>query len=141
MLIAALDRAIVHTPFVPFSILFTHAVQFLDTADLARLERFTATLQPDDSSPESITHPHRLYELLCQAARLHIDSNVASTDLTVAISSEDALHEFDFTDFGVEEGATANETLEAGDPHMYGLSDWYYGNQQIMSLLDDDVVF
>ena len=145
-LTALLDRAILHIPFVPFSILFTRAVQLLDVADLARLDRFAASLQPDAaSSSESITHPHRLYELLCQAARLYIDStnnpSSSSADQTLTHNLPDSVGEFDFAHFGMEAGAAANETLEAGGPQAYRLSDWYYGNQQIMSLLDEDIMF
>jgi hypothetical protein len=95
------------------------------------------------ASSESITHPYRLYELLCQAARLYIDPKITSSpaDPTVAHSIPDPLGEFDFADFGVEVGVPSNEALEAGGPQTYGLSDWYYGNQQIMGLLGEDVMF
>lgn len=138
-----MDRAILHIPFVPFSILFTRAVQLSDVADLARLDRFAASLQPEAASLESITHPHRLYELLCQAARLYIDFNIPCSlaDPTSTHNLPDSFGEFDFTPFGTEAGAAPNETLEAGSPQTYGLSDWYYSNQQMMSLLDEDVMF
>ncbi|KAI1378884.1 hypothetical protein F4677DRAFT_443364 [Hypoxylon crocopeplum] len=136
--------AILHTPFVPFSILFTRAVQLLDVTDLGRLEGFAASLRPEATSPEpSTTHPYRLYELLSQAARLYIDSNMplASADQTLPHGLPESLTGFDFAQFGMEVGVTANETLEANGAQAYELSDWYYGNRQIMSLLDEDVMF
>ena len=56
-------------------------------------------------------------------------------------SLPDHAAEFDFAHFGIDTGAAANESFEASDAQTYGLSDWYYGNQQIMSLLDEDVMF
>ena len=142
-LLTTLDRAILHVPFVPFNILFTRAVQLLDVADLARLDQFAASLQPEATSPGSATHPYRLYKLLCQAARLYVDSKIPSLpeDPTLTHNLPNSLDEFDFADFEIRTEAAANETLQAGDPQTYGLSDWYYSNQQMMSLLDDDVMF
>lgn len=139
-LTATSNRAILHCPFVPFSILFTRAVQVLDATDLARLDRFAASLQPDESaSPESsITHPYRLYELLCQAGRLYFDSNATSSltaDPTLLYNLPDSLGELDF---GMEVGTGI---LDVGGVQGSELSDWYYGNQQIMSLLDENAMF
>lgn len=132
-----------HTPFVAFSILFTHAVQRSDFADLAILDRFATSLEPEDASSESITHPHRLYKLLCKAARLYIESKTPSSPmgLAVAHSLPDISGEFDFSHFETEAGAAANEPLEAGNLQTHGLSDWFYSNQQMMSLLDEDAMF
>ncbi|KAI0149689.1 hypothetical protein F4776DRAFT_174560 [Hypoxylon sp. NC0597] len=137
MVMKYINWAILHSPFVPFSILFTHAVQFSDYADVARLDRFAASLRYEDSA-ESATHPYRLYELLCQAARLYIESNNTSLppDPTLIENLPDTLGQFDFAHFGAETGNT-----DGGDVRGFGLSDWYYSNQQIMNLLDEDVMF
>jgi hypothetical protein len=115
----------------------------LDFADLDRLDRFAASLRPQEASPESITHPYRLYALLCQAARLYINSSnpPASVDLTLVQNQPNSLGDFDFTQYGVEAGPASNQILEPGGPQTYDLSDWFYGNQQMMSLLDEDVTF
>ncbi|KAL2204508.1 hypothetical protein CC79DRAFT_1337049, partial [Sarocladium strictum] len=63
-----------HVPFVAFCVLFTCAVQRLDLTELIELEAFAVSLRPDvaiDPTP-SMSHPYRLYELLCQVARLYI---------------------------------------------------------------------
>lgn len=139
----ALFRAILHIPFVPFSILFTRAVQLLDFADLAVLDRFAVSLQPEETSSESNTHPHRLYKLLCQAARLYIDAKAAllSEELVTAQNFPDTSGQFDLEHFEMDDGAAANVASVPGGPQTYRLSDWFYGNQQIMSFLDEEVVF
>lgn len=129
-----------HTPFVPFSILFTRAVQFLDLADLALLDRFATSLKPGEAAQESSTHPYRLYELLCQTARLYINSRTSSlmsstltSDLTTLLDDSALL--------GMGLVAAEGGTSEFDESQMYGLSDWYYDNQQLMNLMDSDVNF
>ena len=139
-------RAILQVPFVPFSILFTRAIRLAGHDELSRLEDFSASLQPEASSStlsESVTHPCRLYTLLCQAARMYIgpsiqqqqQQNPPTADPTLV--HPDSFEHFSVVDFGERtDGATG-----AGDFNSYGLSDWYYGNQQLMQLLDEDVMF
>ncbi|KAF2463340.1 uncharacterized protein BDR25DRAFT_384650 [Lindgomyces ingoldianus] len=128
--------AILHTPFVPFSILFTRAVQVFDAADLARLDCFATSLHPEAASHESATQPYRLYELLCQAARLYLGSNVPDppVDPTLALNLPDSFSEFDFTHFGMETGTTVNQASEASGSQAYVLSDWYYGTNSCHGL-------
>ncbi|CAM1505955.1 Fc.00g115920.m01.CDS01 [Cosmosporella sp. VM-42] len=135
--------AILHTPFVPFNILFTRAVRLLDLNDLARLDRFAASLRPEGGSGEAITHPHRLYELLCETAHLYIDSSVLSSPLDPFLdeSLPDSLGEIDFVPHELESWTTNTEEVDASVAQAYGLSDWFSGNQQIMGFLDDDVMF
>ncbi len=135
-------RSILYCPFVPFSILFTRAVQLLDVTDLPILDDFAASLRPEAASPESITHPSRLYELLCHALRLYLDSSVQFSSKNPAFIHDQTgpMGEFDFIDYGIEAGPAANEILQYDGAQPYGLSDWYYGNQQVMSLLDENVM-
>lgn len=132
-----------HGPFVPFSILFTRAVQLLDVADLARIDHFAASLQPETTWPESITHPYRLYRLLCRGARLCFDLHTpySPADPIVNPNLPDSSSGLDFVNFGMEAVAATTGTAEASGAHTGQLSDWYYGNQQIMSLLEDDIMF
>ncbi|KAK7432250.1 hypothetical protein QQZ08_001195 [Neonectria magnoliae] len=133
--------AILHTPFVPFSILFTRAVQLSDNDDLARLDAFASSLKPQVINTESPTHPFRLYELLCQAARLYAISNPPSGSNTVATFDNSSVST------GFEHGDIARGletdlgTFEGYDYSLADLGDWYHSNQQLMSLLDEDVIF
>jgi len=114
--------------------------------DLPRLDRFAASLQPSPASPEQSTYSFQLYELLCQAVRLYVHSNIPdlSADATLSHGLPDSLGDFDFDgfgQFGLEMETAPNESLEAAAAQTYGLSDWYHENQQMMSLLDGDVMF
>ncbi|KAE9369112.1 hypothetical protein N431DRAFT_485113 [Stipitochalara longipes BDJ] len=138
-----INWAILHCPFVPFNILFDRAVQLLDIADLARLDCFAASFQPDAASPESITHPYRLYKLLCETVRLYFDLNTSSSssDTTLIHNTADSFSKFELAHYGIDGGVAANDILGVDGAQAYGLSGWYYGNQQIMGLLDEDVLF
>ncbi|KAH8200807.1 hypothetical protein TruAng_005044 [Truncatella angustata] len=130
--------AVLHIPFIPFSILFTHTVQHLDFADLARLDCFAASLRPKAPSQTSITHPHRLYEILCRAARIYIapETSPSHVDLFPDSGPLDPSEVSGFTcfDWGADD-----ETRQFADAQSLGLEEWYYSNQQIMSLLDENV--
>ena len=130
------SRAILHVPFVPFSILFTHTVQNFDEGDLSLLEQFAASLKTPDEATKSITHPYRLYSLLCEAARLYIASkpNSFTLDSSLPIDDDDALIQ---DGFGVVPGGA----VEPNDVSIPDLTDWYLGNQQLMGLLDGFISF
>lgn len=133
-------RSIVHIPFVPFSILFSNVVQFFNLADLERLDNFAASLQPDAVDGQgSITHPHRLYHLLCQAARLYINSKNTSFpgDAGIILQNPDM---FGFSTFGDELGETESESFHALSLQTHGLNDWYQNNQQITRFLMEDSI-
>lgn len=134
---------ILNCPFVPFSILFTHAIQTLDATDLARLDRFVTSLQPqpgEEDYPDTVTHPYRLYKLLTQAAHLHFDLNAAAVQTDPRLLSDfvdlDFVH---FEDSG--EGIGGGGLLEAHGSEDFGLSDWFLGNQQLMNLLDENAMY
>lgn len=136
-----MNRSLIHHPFVPFSILFSRAVQLSDVDDLERLECFAASLHSVQTSTKPATNVQRLYELLCQAARLYIDTNTPSliANQTLSYNSGNSLDGINFTDFDMGARTLINEPLEPGVPQMYDLSDWYIGNQQLMNLLDEDI--
>ena len=132
-----------HVPFVPFQILFSHAVQSLNFSELARLERFAASLQPEAGSEELVSAAAGLYDLLCKAARLYIEQRLPSLRVdgdAVEQQQQDRFDEFDFADYIVDGGTGIDGLVGTDGIQPAGLSDWYNGNQQIMSLLDDDVM-
>lgn len=145
-MIAPIDtryRAILHVPFVPFSILFTQAIQFSDLEDLDRLRLFAESLQPDATSDEktSTTHPFRLYDLLYQAARLNVESNRGGSMAREAAARES---------LGIPENQYGSEYINGMgeyDPmlgqistSMMDLGEWFQGNQQLFRLLDEGVL-
>ncbi|CAH0057298.1 unnamed protein product [Clonostachys solani] len=134
-----INWAIVNTPFVPFTILFTRVIQFHDVADLARLKRFTDSLCPDSAGSESITHPHQLYDLLCQAAQLYMRTNALYPSDTFSSLNEDPFQaaESSLVDNSIEMAMEHGKGLEENISHFDNLDDWFQGNQQLMSLLED----
>ncbi|KAF5234641.1 hypothetical protein FANTH_11993 [Fusarium anthophilum] len=84
---ADVDRAILHTPFFPFSIVFAHAVRYSIAEDLDRLDRFASSFKSESSHSEPVTHPHRLYELLSKAARLSAKACPELSHTSTSLSS------------------------------------------------------
>ncbi|RSL43277.1 hypothetical protein CEP54_015151 [Fusarium duplospermum] len=134
--------ALLNTPFVPFSILFTHAIEKLDMEDFARLERFAASLKLETADTEPLTHPHRLYELLCKAGRLYIGSNTLSSQLGDTLDPNMLATLASAENIGImtETGMAMQGPVYYGD-YMLDLGGWYHDNQQLMSLLDEDFMF
>ncbi len=129
-------RVILHVPFVPFSILFTYAVRLLDVDVLECLDRFAASLQPGATSAESTAQPYRLYTVLCQAARLYIEAHTSllPTDPTLILDESCIVP--------TNTGTTTTADGDSGfDVPAYGLDEWYYGNQQLMDMLEEDFSF
>uniref|UniRef100_A0A8H7N1E8 Xylanolytic transcriptional activator regulatory domain-containing protein n=1 Tax=Bionectria ochroleuca TaxID=29856 RepID=A0A8H7N1E8_BIOOC len=138
-----INWAIVNTPFVPFTILFTRVIQFHDVADLARLKRFTDSLCPDSVGSESITHPHQLYDLLCQAAQLYMRTNALYPSEILPSLNEDPLQaaQASLVDNSIEMLMEHAKGFEESISNFDNLDDWFQGNQQLMSLLDENAPF
>ncbi|KAF4920407.1 hypothetical protein CGCVW01_v006905 [Colletotrichum viniferum] len=128
--------AILNMPFVSFSVLFLHAVRTADDADLAVLDRFARSLQPEDQASDCSTHPHRIYELLCRAVRLHIESKTGGSDGSMKQHSLESLLDIDVPD------ARSLETIRHGnesfDTDGFGLGNWYREQQHFLGLLNED---
>jgi len=129
------DRSIMHAPFVPFSILFTYAVQYFDVADLSRLETFAASLKLETEVPESISHPYRLYNLLARTARLYFTANGPSLVMNSAPTQNLSSSLTELNDIGA-----LNMPYGLALGQNYDLSDWYYDNQHVMNFLDNNTV-
>ncbi|KAI2793963.1 hypothetical protein POX_a00552 [Penicillium oxalicum] len=66
--------AILTSPFVPFIVIFCHVITTSDRRDLARLEAFTASLQPLCRSSQSIDRLHNLCSMFSTVARLYVEA-------------------------------------------------------------------
>lgn len=118
-----------HTPFIAFFILISYAIQLLDIGTLLRLERFTASLGPGVASLESMRHPHRIYNLICETARQRIMSRV----------SMDSLNNATINDFQTDRPRLFNLAPVELVMDQDSLADWYQSSQQVMAMLDSDV--
>ena len=110
--------------------------------DFARLERFAASLKLEAADTEPLTHPHRLYELLCKAGRLYLSSNTLSSQLgdTLDPNMLATLASTEHMSIMTETGMAMQGPDYYGD-YMLDLGGWYHDNQQLMSLLDEDFMF
>lgn len=142
-------RAILHVPFVPFSILFGRVVQFSDLDDLDRLGRFAQSLKPDYTSDAEVsaTHPYRLYDLLYKTARLYVESGqkaattVSSSEATIVngLGTPQEVHAA-HTEY-VNELGDFDPMFGGFDTSTLDLGEWFQGNQQLFHLLDEGAPF
>lgn len=112
-----------------------------DTDDLDRLDRFAASFKSGTVSHEAITHPHRLYELLSQAARLCVQLGpTPQHDNSMQSTFSDSVMVEPVAD-------TPNDTsvediiLPSGQDATFNIGDWFYSNQQFLRLLHEDIAY
>ncbi|KAG4261704.1 hypothetical protein FPRO04_08503 [Fusarium proliferatum] len=137
-----INWAILHTPFFPFSIVFTHAVRYSIVEDFDRLDRFASSFKSECTHSEPATHPHRLYELLSKAARL---SAKACPELSHTSASLQSLSDFTMIDPEVVNTVNGIAATDVAIGAEYDASlqigDWFHSNQQFMRLLQEDVPY
>ncbi|KAF4490466.1 hypothetical protein FAGAP_10763 [Fusarium agapanthi] len=133
-----INWAILHTPFFPFSIVFTHAVRYSIAEDLDRLDRFASSFRSESSHSEPATHPHRLYELLSKAARLSAKAWPELSHTSASLSSSNA-----FTMIDPEVVNNVDDIGATGVDYdaSFQIGDWFHSNQQFMRLLHEDVPY
>jgi hypothetical protein len=133
---------VLHTPFFPFSILFSNAIQQSDTDDLDRLERFAASFKSETTDSDPATHPYRVYELLSQTARLCVESGTrpSHTDRTSPNPSDQTMVDDAIANLAEVSGV---EIPARDDDYSSGfdIGDWFQSNQQFMWLLHENIPY
>ncbi|KAF4436610.1 hypothetical protein FACUT_6205 [Fusarium acutatum] len=137
-----INWAILHTPFFPFSIVFTHAVRYSIAEDFDRLDKFASSFKSESSHSEPATHPHRLYELLSKAARLIAKAcpELSHTSTSLSSSSDFTMIDPEVVNT-VDEIAATEAAIWAGYDASFQIGDWFHSNQQFLRLLHDDVPY
>ncbi|GLA77109.1 hypothetical protein AtubIFM55763_008992 [Aspergillus tubingensis] len=155
---------ILYAPFVPFIVIFCHAIALSSWDDLARLEDFVASLQPNCFLSEAISKLYQLCHVLSNVARLYIEAKEQ-----VQVKEDQDLasvgQEFDvyLSALGLapmsaddSDGAWASAPVPAGSapgdtrgamegqysgpiPQTSQLGNWFSGNQHMMGLLEEDI--
>ncbi|GLA96044.1 hypothetical protein AtubIFM61612_011232 [Aspergillus tubingensis] len=155
---------ILYAPFVPFIVIFCHAIALSSWDDLARLEDFVASLQPNCFLSEAISKLYQLCQVLSNVARLYIEAKEQ-----VQVKEDQDLasvgQEFDvyLSALGLapmsaddNDGAWASAPVPAGSapgdargamegqysgpiPQTSQLGNWFSGNQHMMGLLEEDI--
>ncbi|KAH8647955.1 hypothetical protein BX600DRAFT_531068 [Xylariales sp. PMI_506] len=135
-----INWAILHTPCAPFITMFSYAVKHADMTELASLERFTASLEPRFPSSGPLLNPHRLYKLLCQAARLYIQSDSSlAPDISAAAFQFSPYAEM-ITSAHSSAGMRGKIDIGTDVRPFDNLSDWYCDEQQALDWLNQDML-
>ncbi|KAL2846076.1 hypothetical protein BJX68DRAFT_129594 [Aspergillus pseudodeflectus] len=157
-----LHWSILYSPFVPFIVLFCHAIEVSSWGDLDLLDDFVVSLEPNCPLSTAIAKLHRLCQALSNVARLYIEAKAESQKQEgQALASVG--HEFDtylsalglapLADEGDARWATAPvpgtmsgdlrypeaHTMNQPVQHMTQLGNWFSGNQYMMGLLEEDI--
>ena len=138
-----LIRGILHVPFVPFSILFTYAVRLLDFDALECLDQFTGSLQPEAMPAEWTAQPYRLYKNLCDAAHFYIEAHTSRLPADPTLIPDYSGHSGESCIVHADTGTTTNADRDSSFDNVpaYELGEWYHGNQHLMDMLEEDLIF
>jgi hypothetical protein len=150
-------RTILFAPFVPFIVLFCQVIETRDRTDLARLEGFIASLQPHTASTEAVDKLRRLFQVLYSVASQYVGSQAGATsdEQQPSVEVDTCLaalgfpsqpvpgqHEAGYLPHG-SVGDFSDQAFQRGvNPMIWmgngtQLEDWFYNNQQMMTLLED----
>lgn len=157
-------RTILYAPFVPFIVIFCHAIAVSSWDDLARLEDFVASLQPNCFLSEAISKLYQLCQVLSNVARLYIEAKEQvqvkeDQDLASVGQEFDVyLSALGLAPMSADDsyGAWASAPVPAGSapgdargtmegqysgpmPQTSQLGNWFSGNQHMMGLLEEDI--
>ncbi|GKZ30858.1 hypothetical protein AbraIFM66950_010496 [Aspergillus brasiliensis] len=156
---------ILYAPFVPFIVIFCHTIAVSSWDDLARLEDFVASLQPNCFLSEAISKLYQLCQVLSNVARLYIeakeqvqvkeDQELASVGqefdvylsaLGLAPMSADDNYGAWAPPAPVPAGSAPGDArapiegqYSAPMPQTSQLGNWFSGNQHMMGLLEEDI--
>jgi hypothetical protein len=140
-----MNSSVMHGPFVPFAILYSQAIQRLDLNALEYLDRFTVSLKPETDAPQTVTHPYKVYKLLCDGAHLCFNARIRDLESESTLGIKDSANMSDDNQHLLWDASDATISEEPvmqteGLP-IYGLDDWYQGNQEVLGLFDDPTLF
>ncbi|GKT58551.1 fungal specific transcription factor domain-containing protein [Colletotrichum tofieldiae] len=152
-----MNWTILFAPFVPFIVIFCQVMETRDTADLARLQGFVASIHDAKEFTEASARLYRLFQVLYNVAFRYVEmrNNSQKSELVQTSQEMDKyLTALGFpsagpsgpeqlpADGGGEDGMNAagpgplNQMMWMGNASQ--LEDWFYGNQQMMGLVEDD---
>ena len=146
---------------MPFIVLFCQVIETKDEADLARLQAFVASLQPDIAVSEVVDRHRRLFQVLYSVASHYVESYKTSDreehqQSTMGVDTYLAAlgfpsqtvpeppQEAEYLGMaGAGERDATNQEFQRGvNPMIWmgngaQLEDWLYNNQQMTALLED----
>lgn len=148
-----LHWTILYAPFVPFIVIFCHAIETSDKEDLKRLEEFANSLQAARAVSEAVDKLHRLCRIMCDVAALCVEAKEAEhrmadanmtplgNDFNMYLSQlglmPPAQPSFD-TGGDVAAGGLDSDMLRSSHQAAQ-LGDWFEGGRYMMGLLEEDL--
>ncbi|KAF5524019.1 putative transcriptional regulatory protein [Colletotrichum aenigma] len=165
-----MNWTILFAPFVPFIVIFCQVMETNDAADLAHLQAFVTSIQAAKEFTEASARLYRLFHVLYNVAFRYVEMRKDSQQSEQAQASQEMdkyLTALGFPPAGLTGGgADRQQTGEDGNPEQMGsledgmnpagpgplnqmmwmgnasqLEDWFYSNQQMMGLVEDDTSF
>ncbi|TIC99987.1 putative transcriptional regulatory protein C11D3.07c [Colletotrichum higginsianum] len=166
-----MNWTILFAPFVPFIVIFCQVMETSDATDLARLQGFVASIQDAKEFTEASARLCRLFQVLYNVAFRYVEMRNSSQQTGQAQASQEMDRYLTALGFpsagqsseggpdgsdqlpmggggsGGDEGMTStgsgvvplNQMLWMGNASQ--LEDWFYSNQQMMGLVEDDDSF
>ncbi|KAM0276725.1 hypothetical protein ACHAQH_006435 [Verticillium albo-atrum] len=136
---------ILHTPFVPFIVMFCHVIETGDLADLQRMQSFVSSLDMWELS-EASTNIHRQFETLFKVAQRYtevrtargadveewreLDAHVHALGLVPASSLNGWPSEGD-----IMADPALNEQMIDPQMQAWQSGEWFQSNQQLLGLM------
>ncbi|RYP07504.1 hypothetical protein DL765_009137 [Monosporascus sp. GIB2] len=139
---AYIHWTILYAPFIPFIVLFCHIIETLNIGDdLSRLSEFIASLEGSRGASQASEKLHRLCQVLYNVAVLYLE---AKQQAQAAVGSEIDTYLSTLglmpADSGGSIPATAGGMVDTSGLGTSQLGDWFWGNTQMMGLLEEDMM-
>ena len=164
MLLTALTRNLLLTPFAPFFVLFCYVIETSSADDLKILKEFVASLALARDSSEAVEKLYRLCQVMYDVLTLYVEAKSSQqqqdsssshggvvpigdefemylSQLGLMPMEDQAMTGHDASAAGVQGGTT---TAAAGgqvphNPQVAQIADWFVNNRNMMGLLEEDL--
>ncbi|KAK6064069.1 fungal specific transcription factor domain protein [Seiridium cupressi] len=128
-------------PFTPLIVIFCHAIESLDEADLLQLEGFASSIEHVSPLSEAIEQLYRLAQALYNIALLYVKAKKSQVGMQGTVPLERDFEAY-LTQLGLtmpDTGHTAVSNAPNVPAQSAPLGGWFAGNVTMMGLLEEDL--
>ncbi|KAM0806581.1 hypothetical protein AB5N19_06918 [Seiridium cardinale] len=128
-------------PFTPLIVIFCHAIESLDEADLLQLEGFASSIEHVSPLSEAIEQLYRLAQALYNIALLYVKARKSQVGMQDTVPLERDFEAY-LTQLGLtmpDTGHTAVSNAPNVPAQSAPLGGWFAGNVTMMGLLEEDL--
>lgn len=135
-----IHRTVLWAPFIPFIVIFCHAIETSSTADLPLLEKFIQSLQDSCEISAAIDKLYQLSKMLYNVALIYVETKTQQSvdqdmvpvgnELDMYLSQLGFMPVDETMTGGVGDNSVAQTAL---------LGDWFSGGNHIMGLVEEDL--